>query len=143
MSAGPAPRSVESGGEPSSGYATPGHPQRKPNLKVRVTTRRESALEVTIMDGDGTALLALTGALDIATTDGLERMVLDALEGRDGVLLDLAGLTVCDSTGLGALVRLHRRAQAAGQAFELTHPRAHVADLLAMTGINKVIPVVG
>jgi anti-sigma B factor antagonist len=111
---------------------------------VRVTTRKESALEVTtIVDGNGTALLALTGALDIATTDSLERMVLDALEGCDGVLLDLAGVTVCDSTGLGALVRLHRRAQAAGQALKLTHPRAHVADLLAMTGINKVIPVVG
>lgn len=110
---------------------------------MRVTTRKESALEVTVVDHGGTARLALTGALDIATTDGLERMVLDALEGRDGVLLDLAGLTVCDSTGLGALVRLHRRAQAAGQSFELSHPRAHVADLLAMTGVNKVIPVVG
>jgi anti-sigma B factor antagonist len=106
-----------------------------------VTTRR-SALEITTVVQQGTLRVSLAGSLDIATTDQLETTVLDALDRGLGILVDLRRLAVCDSTGLGALVRLHRRARDAGRELRLGSPRPHVADLLAMTGISKVIPVV-
>jgi anti-sigma B factor antagonist len=106
-----------------------------------VTTRR-SALEITAMVQQGTLRLGLAGSLDIATTDQLETVVIDALDRGVGIVVDLSELAVCDSTGLGALVRLHRRATAAGRELRLGSPRPHVADLLAMTGISKVIRVV-
>jgi anti-sigma B factor antagonist len=106
-----------------------------------LTTRR-SALEITTVVQEGTLRVSLAGSLDIATTDQLETIVLDALDRGVGIVVDLRQLAVCDSTGLGALVRLHRRARAAGRELRLGSPRPHVADLLAMTGISKVIPVV-
>jgi anti-sigma B factor antagonist len=102
---------------------------------------RRSSLELTRHDRDGATVLALTGILDLATSAEVEQAVGEALDEGQGVALDLSELSMCDSTGLGALVRLYRQAEAAGLAFRLCDPRPHVADLLAMTGIDKVIPV--
>lgn len=102
---------------------------------------RRSSLELTREDRDGATVLALAGILDLATSAEVEQAVGDALDEGLGVTLELSELTMCDSTGLGALVRLYRQAEAAGLPFRLRDPRPHVADLLAMTGIDKVIPV--
>jgi|SRR5215831_8686494 len=88
------------------------------------------------------AVVPVAGNLDIATVPGLEDTVAEALATASGVVLDLSAVDLCDSTGLGALVRLHRRARAGGKTFVLRDPRHQVAEVLAMTGINKVIPVV-
>jgi anti-sigma B factor antagonist len=102
---------------------------------------RRSSLELSREDRDGTTVLGLAGILDLATSAEVEHAVGDALDEGQGVTLELSELSMCDSTGLGALVRLYRQAAAAGLSFRLRDPRPHVADLLAMTGIDKVIPV--
>jgi anti-sigma B factor antagonist len=89
-----------------------------------------------------TTVVSLSGTLDIATTDAFEKGVTAALEKGYPVAIDMSGLTLCDSIGLGAIVRLHRRALRMKREFGLRDPRPHIADLLAMTGIDKVIPVV-
>jgi anti-sigma B factor antagonist len=113
---------------------------RKPNREV-VALARRSSLELGVTHGDGATVIATVGQLDIATSEQLEQAAREALELGRGVVVDLSELSLCDSTGLGALVRLHRLAQSNGQEVRLRRPRAHVADLLAMTGIDKVIPV--
>jgi anti-sigma B factor antagonist len=95
---------------------------------------------VTSGDGDSIAV-SLTGVLDIATAGQLEAAVRGQVRPGRSVTIDLSGIDLCDSTGLGALVRLHRSAQAAGGQLCLRGARRHVADVLAMTGINKVIVV--
>jgi anti-sigma B factor antagonist len=104
---------------------------------------RKTTLEISATETDQDTVMTVAGALDIATVDQLEAAAMEALERGHSVVLDVSGLTLCDSTGLGALVRIYRRAQAMGLTFGLHDPRQHVADLLAMTGINKVIPVTG
>jgi anti-sigma B factor antagonist len=110
-----------------------------------VTTRKSSlAVNTTAVGGDSevrTTVVSTTGTLDIATADAFESAVMAALEQGEPVVIDVAGLTLCDSTGLGAIVRLHRRAQTMKRELALRDPRPHIADLLAMTGIDKVIPV--
>jgi anti-sigma B factor antagonist len=88
------------------------------------------------------AVVPVAGNLDIATVPALETTVAEALATASGVVLDLSGVDLCDSTGLGALVRIYRRARAGGKTFALRDPRHQIAEVLAMTGINKVIPVV-
>jgi len=102
---------------------------------------RSSTLDITTIDDDGPVRVILVGGLDIATVEKFEAVTIRALGAGRSLVVDLGELTVCDSTGLGALVRVHRRAKAGGQELRLGNPRPHVADLLAMTGINKVIPV--
>ena len=102
---------------------------------------RKSSLELDVTHSDGATVIATVGQLDIATSEQLEQAARTALERGQGVVLDLSELSLCDSTGLGALVRIYRLAQSTGQQVRLRRPRPHVADLLAMTGIDKVVPV--
>ena len=95
---------------------------------------------VTSGSGDSIAV-SLTGVLDIATAGQLEAAVRGQVRAGRSVTIDLSGIDLCDSTGLGALVRLHRSTLAAGGQLSLRGARRHVADVLAMTGINKVIVV--
>jgi len=88
------------------------------------------------------ATVTVSGALDVSTVGSLEAAVNDLLAPDRRITLDLADLSICDSTGLGALVRLHRRAERMGARIALRGPRQHVADILAMTGISKVLEVV-
>jgi anti-sigma B factor antagonist len=90
----------------------------------------------------GTAtVVSVSGTLDMATADRFEEAVIAALEKGQSVLVDVSGVALCDSTGLGAMVRMHRRAMGMRQRFGIRNPRPNIADLLAMTGIDKVIPV--
>lgn len=104
-------------------------------------TAKKSVLELaTSADGETTVVWA-SGSLDIATADQLESAAREAMSSGSAVVVDVSGLALCDSTGLGTIVRLHRHAQSLGQQFAIRNARRHVADLLAMTGISKVIPV--
>jgi anti-anti-sigma factor len=101
---------------------------------------RKSSLTIEAIRSGSTTVVAASGTLDIATADEFETAVQDALTKGTDVVVDLSDLNLCDSTGLGAMVRLHRRAQAADASLILRRPQRAVAEVLAMTGIDKVIP---
>ncbi len=56
-------------------------------------------------------------------------------------VLDLSGVTFIDSSGLAALVRLVRAAQAAGQHLEITHVQDSVRLAMEITGLYGALPV--
>jgi len=105
-------------------------------------TTKKSVLDIALETTGATTVLSAAGSLDIASVPRLGEAGRKAIAlGGGEVVIDVSGLVMCDSTGLGMLVRLHREARGAGQVLSIRNPRRHVADLLAMTGINKVIPV--
>lgn len=89
----------------------------------------------------GATVLALAGELDLGSIGALKEAVGHRLTGEANVVLDLAGLTFCDSTGLGAFVALHRQARSTGARFALAAPRRRIADLFTLSGIDQVISV--
>jgi anti-sigma B factor antagonist len=89
----------------------------------------------------GATVLALAGELDLATIGVLKDAVGDRLTPDAHIVLDLAGLTFCDSTGLGAFVALHRQARTSGARFAVAAPRRRIADLFTLSGIDQVIVV--
>ena len=89
----------------------------------------------------GATVLALTGELDLGSIGALKEAVGHRLTADAHVVLDLAGLTFCDSTGLGAFVALHRQARSTGARFGLAAPRRRIADLFTLSGIDQVISV--
>lgn len=101
---------------------------------------RKSSLTIEATRSGSTTFLAASGSLDIATAGEFETAVQHALAEGTDVVVDLSALSLCDSTGLGAMVRLHRRAEAADASLTLRRPQRGVAEVLAMTGIDKVIP---
>src|SRR4051794_12328264 len=71
-----------------------------------------------------TALVALSGELDLAARAPAEAVVRDLLDqGTCEILVDLADVTFMDCTGLGILVRAARRAERRGAHLHLV--RAH------------------
>ena len=95
--------------------------------------------------GDGGGARAVTvrlaGVLDIGTVGRFREAVEPYLKQGRGVVADLSEVTFCDSTGLGAIVVLHRMANAAGVPFALRSPRHRVAAVLAMTGVDQIVTV--
>ena len=85
------------------------------------------------------------GDIDIATVTGLEEPVIAAIEGgRRPVVLDLTECAFIDSSGIRLLLRAHRLLHGGSN-----HQRpclavvaiGHVARMLEITAVDKVIPV--
>src|SRR5262249_58146455 len=78
-----------------------------------------------------TTVLAVAGELDLATIGTLKEAVARRLAPDAHVVLDLSGLTFCDSTGLGGLVALHRQARSTRGRLALSAPPKRVARPVA------------
>jgi anti-sigma B factor antagonist len=92
---------------------------------------------------DDQARFQLTGFLDLSTVDLLKAAVGPACGVGGDVVLDLSGLTFCDSTGVGALVWLYRRAAAGDSRLIAYAPRKTVREVLRISGVDRIIPVRG
>jgi anti-sigma B factor antagonist len=66
-------------------------------------------------ESDGITVLSLVGNLDAATAAGLKQEVVAIAEAKQTrVAVDLARLTLIDSTGVGVLISLFKRTRAQG-----------------------------
>jgi anti-sigma B factor antagonist len=102
-----------------------------------------AALSVEQIPSQDGPLFRLTGYLDLSTVDLLRATVGPACGTGQEVRLDLSGLTFCDSTGVGALVWLYRRASVGTGRLVVYAPRKAVRDVLRISGVDRVIPVLG
>jgi len=55
------------------------------------------------------------------------------------VLLDLGRVERIDAAGVAALISLYRAAQEAGCRFGVINPRPHVAEILALLGLDRIL----
>ncbi|MEK8088953.1 STAS domain-containing protein [Thermithiobacillus plumbiphilus] len=103
-----------------------------------------SALFEFRLQGDTAAsVLSLRGELTIAALDEAYRSLGQALQGRELVEIDLAGLTRADSGAIALLLDIAGRARAAG----LPVPRiiglpAHLRELLDLYHLQHVFSLV-
>lgn len=86
------------------------------------------------------AVLAMSGDLDLLAAPELYQRGAHAVEGRHNLILDLSGVTFCDSSGFNALIRLRRRAEEAGGRLLLAAPPEQVVRLLALSGAQVLFP---
>jgi anti-sigma B factor antagonist len=83
----------------------------------------------------------VSGDVDLAAAPDLLEQILEA--GRscapgEHVILDLAGVTFIDSSGLALLVDAHRRIAAEDQVLLLGEVPARVQRLLELTGLDQL-----
>jgi anti-sigma B factor antagonist len=86
-----------------------------------------------------TAVLAITGEVDMASAPGL-RDQLQQLDARN-VVIDLSGVTFIDSTGLGVLVAALKRSREAGGHLVLRSPTRATRRVLDITGLSQLVAV--
>lgn len=86
------------------------------------------------------ALVALTGRLDVsAAADARLALASAVAAGTGELVLDVAGLTAVDATGLGVLVGAHRAAGRAGRTLVLLDVPLPIGRLLFITRLSRVL----
>ncbi|MFD3513078.1 STAS domain-containing protein [Streptomyces sp. NPDC058657] len=90
---------------------------------------------------DGTlAVITLSGEFDIAAAPAVRARALDLLaDGHPDLVADLAGVTFCDSSGLGALIGIWRCAKEAGGSLTLAAIPDRLERLLSVTGMDTLL----
>ncbi|MFE3114201.1 STAS domain-containing protein [Kitasatospora indigofera] len=89
-------------------------------------------------------IVQATGELDLdtaATLDTALRRALAVDPSAVVLVVDLAGVTFCDSCGLGALLRARAETERAGVKLRLARPTNAVVRLLEITGADHVLTV--
>ncbi|MBN6041731.1 STAS domain-containing protein [Amycolatopsis sp. 195334CR] len=90
---------------------------------------------------DDRVVVTTAGALDAHTGAEFQVALRELAERHPELVLDLAGLTYVDSTGLSAFIAAHKRASARGGRVRLSGVPPFLARLLAVTGLNTILPV--
>ncbi|WP_380282811.1 STAS domain-containing protein [Kitasatospora purpeofusca] len=114
-----------------------GEPERTPRDEYR-----PGELRVAVRRAGPVRIVAVGGELDHDSADELRTAL--AGPGEDGlarILVDLAELRFCDSTGLNVLLRARQEAELAGVRLEVAGPRPAVVRLFAITGADTVLRI--
>jgi anti-anti-sigma factor len=85
-----------------------------------------------------TGVVMLEGELDITAGAVLESAAEMAVAGD--LIFDLAAVTLIDTMGLGALVRVWQLRGGQPRSVVLRHPNAQARLLLNLTGLGKLLP---
>ncbi|MEV6750897.1 STAS domain-containing protein [Streptomyces sp. NPDC051214] len=86
-------------------------------------------------------VVELTGELDHESCSQL-RAVLPGLSLQPGqqLVIDLAGITLCDSSGISALIAARNHALAVGAAIALAAVPGRISRILALVGLSQIFP---
>jgi anti-sigma B factor antagonist len=91
---------------------------------------------------NGVPVVAAPAEIDISNADWLDAVLREAADrGHATFVVDLTRTRFCASSGVGVLVRAHKRALADGGELRLVIPAsASMLRVLAIVGIDQVIP---
>jgi len=93
-------------------------------------------------DHEGTTVLLVAGEVDMATVPQLRTRVVQLVTATNApVVLDLGGVTLLDSIGLGVLVGAAARAESLGRRLVMVCPEGPTRELLVRTRLDTVLPL--
>jgi anti-anti-sigma factor len=82
------------------------------------------------------------GRLDSTTSPGLEKALLEHIEGGDRrLLLDLADLGYISSMGLRVVLLAAKRMRAAGGKFALCSLNANISEVFEISGFSSILDI--
>lgn len=99
-------------------------------------------VSVSTEDVGGWTVLRLQGQLDVATAPRVRQELVAAQFEADRVLVDLDGLELLDSFGLGILVGAAKRARTHGWELAVRCTRPRLLHVLELTGLDEVLAIV-
>lgn len=99
-------------------------------------------LQIDVSHLDGHAVLAIQGEIDLATAPAFGAAMEQALQDVPMVVLDFAGVTFMDSSGLNVLVSAAGRGSRSDAVLVRNAP-VSIRRLLSITGLDEVIRLEG
>jgi anti-sigma B factor antagonist len=89
----------------------------------------------------GVPVVTTPEEIDITNAPGLGAALLDAAaHGHGTVVVDMSRTQFCDSAGLHALIRAHKRAQAEGDDVLVVISATTVLRIFAISDLDRIIP---
>ena len=100
-------------------------------------------LTITVQRAPDEVVFHLAGEIDVLTVTDLAALINEtvAAEPPARIVLDMAGVTFCDSQGLGTLVVLSRKAQHAGSLLALVNVGDFLLRVLDITGLRSALMI--
>jgi anti-sigma B factor antagonist len=98
-------------------------------------------LSIEVLDRGPDVVISISGELDFGTTARFLAVAQPLAEAGRSLVLDLADLMFCDSSGLGALVRLHKLADDAGGNLTLARPRPQLESTIKVTMLHRLLVI--
>ncbi|MFF3613149.1 STAS domain-containing protein [Streptomyces sp. NPDC002580] len=99
-------------------------------------------LSVTLRTTPAGPVVELAGELDHNSAPGIRDLVTDLpIEAGRQLVVDLSGLTFCDSSGITFLIAARNHALAAGATIALAGVPDTVTRIFAIIGLDQVFPL--
>lgn len=99
-------------------------------------------LAIAVRDRGADVVIAVSGEIDFATTPELLAVAEPLAAAGRTLLLDLDEVPFCDSSGLSALVRLHKKClDAGGGALRLARLRPQVEATITVTMLHRMLEI--
>ncbi len=99
-------------------------------------------MEITKSDQGGVATVAINGRLDAVSAVDAEKEFSSLLEeGKDKMLIDLAGLDYISSAGLRVLLVVAKRIQQTGGKVALSNLADNVKEVFEISGFSSIFKI--
>lgn len=98
-------------------------------------------MQITIDDAGATARVMLKGRMDAEGANSIASPFNALLEGKRGLIVDLAGVTFLSSFGIRALMAAAKTLTRSGGRLVLINPTTEVNEVLTITGVGSLVPV--
>jgi anti-anti-sigma factor len=99
-------------------------------------------LTILVQHQPSEVVVSLSGELDLSTAPQLSVIIAELLStAPPRIVLDMAGVTFCDSQGLGTLVLLSRKAGLAQSYLVLTNVADFLLRVLDITGLRPALMI--
>jgi anti-sigma B factor antagonist len=99
-------------------------------------------LSVQVVEQGGWTVVLVGGEIDLTTAPKLREQLLRLLAGGEcHLVIDLAGVDFCDSTGLGVLIGSAKRARAEGGEVEISGLTPGLARLFELTRLDQAFAI--
>ena len=114
------------------------------NERSQCPTHRALGAELRIepLHWDGHRHVAVTGEIDVVNVREAEAVLAPMTTRGRTLVLDVAGLTYCDSQGVALIFRLAEQSRSTGGSLTLANPRGIVRQLFDVTHVPDVVTVV-
>lgn len=99
-------------------------------------------LQTMLVECPGYRVLMLVGELDVSSTPDLRQQICELLvSGELPLLLDMAGVSFCDTTGLGVAVSATKAAREAERVLAFAELSRRVSSVVGFAGLDQYFPI--
>ena len=98
-------------------------------------------METEVREEHGLAVAAFTGDIDFNSSPKARKVLLELVERKCDVVVDLSSVDYIDSSGVASLIEAYQSAKSAGTRFALVAVSGAALRVLQLARLEKVFPI--